>query len=169
VPEDGLSAEENAAKKARAYFNAAQIPTFAIDAALSIQDLPPEKQPGLYVRRICKTEQEASDREMLDYYTQELRQIGGSSLATWTVALAFAVSRQQIFVRSYAFQTRMVSKASQKMLPGAPLSSLMIDPSTGKYLSETDHRERIDAPWVKSIMQENLARLQSTTRLQSTK
>jgi len=42
VREDGWSPGENAAKKARAYFTAAQIPTFAIDAALSIPGLPPK-------------------------------------------------------------------------------------------------------------------------------
>lgn len=159
VREDGRTPEENAAKKARAYFSAAQIPTFAIDAALSIPGLPPEKQPGLYVRRLHKTEQEASDREILDHYIHELRQVGGTSLAIWNIALAFTAPDEPVIVRSYALRARLVSIASQKMLPGAPLSSLMIDEQTGKYLSETDHRERPDAPWVKAIMRENLERL----------
>lgn len=159
VREDGRTPEENAAKKARAYFSAAQIPTFAIDAALSIPGLPPEKQPGLYVRRLHKTEQEASDREILDYYIHELRQIGGTSPAIWDIALAFTAPGEPVIVRSYALRARLVSIASEKMLPGAPLSSLMIDEKTGKYLSETDHRERPDAPWVKAIMRENLERL----------
>ena len=159
VREDGRSPGENAAKKARAYFTAAQIPTFAIDAALSIPGLPPKKQPGLYVRRLHKTDQEATDREILDYYINELRQVGGTSPAIWDIALAFTASDEQVIVRSYALRARLVSEASRKMLPGAPLSSLMIDEKTGKYLSETDHRERPDAPWVKAIMRENLERL----------
>jgi 8-oxo-dGTP diphosphatase len=80
VREDGLTPEENAEKKARAYFAAAQIPTFALDAALSVEGLPAEKQPGTYVRRIGKTDMEASDQEMLAYYSHELEQVGGSSL-----------------------------------------------------------------------------------------
>jgi len=96
---------------------------------------------------------------MLDYYINELRQVGGTSPAIWDIALAFTATDEQIYVRSYAFQALLVSKASQKILPGAPLSSLMIDEQTGKYLSETDHRERMDAPWVKAIMRENLERL----------
>ncbi len=158
VEEDGQSPEENAEKKVRAYYSAARMPTFAIDAALAVEGFPPEKQPGVYVRRIHRSNHEVSDQEMLDYYIRELNQVGGQAPCTWRVALAFMASAQQVFVDTYSFQAVLVAKASQKLLPGTPLSSLMVDPRSGRYFSELDHRDRADAPWVKSIMINNLKR-----------
>ncbi len=156
VREDGTSPEENAEIKARAYFAAAQIPTLAIDAALTIRDFPPEKQPGVYVRRIFGADQEVSDQQMLSHYTYELEQIGGQSVATWKIATAFSISTTKAIVDSLSFSVPILSRPSPKLLPGTPLSSLMFDPKNGKYLSELDHCQRMDAEWVKDIMHKNL-------------
>lgn len=158
VDEDGSSPEENAALKSRAYFAAARLPTLAIDAALSIQDFPAEKQPGVYVRRIYGAGQEVSDRQMLDYYIREINKVGGETQALWTVATSFTISPEITYIDTFHFDAPMVSRPSQVLLPGAPLSSLMIDRRFGKYFSEIDHRHRADAEWVKAIMQQNLAR-----------
>jgi inosine/xanthosine triphosphate pyrophosphatase family protein len=158
VREDGKSTEENAEIKARAYYSAAQVPTLAIDAGLTIGGFPPDKQPGVYVRRIFGTDQEVSDQQMLDYYIGELKQMGGQSVAYWKVATAFTLSPAITFVDTYTFEAQLLSQPSPKLNPGTPLSSLMVDPHSGKYFSEIDHRQRADAEWVKAIMQQNLAR-----------
>jgi len=158
VREDGNSPEENAELKSRAYFAAAQVPTLAIDAGLTIQGFPVEKQPGVYVRRIYGADQEVSDQQMLDYYIQEINAIGGQSLATWKVATAFTISPEITYVDTFYFEALITSRPSQKRLPGVPLSSLMIDRRNGMYFSEIDHRQRADAEWVKTIMQKNLQR-----------
>jgi XTP/dITP diphosphohydrolase len=159
VEEDGDTAGENAAKKARVYCAAAGLPTFAIDAGLEIQGFPPEKQPGLYVRRIYGAGRAVSDEEMLAYYTSELDRIGGRGVAVWRLALAFALPAGEVYVDEYSFEAEMTAVPSPNRLNGAPLSSLMIDPRSGKYLSECDHRERADAGWVEGIMRANLARM----------
>jgi XTP/dITP diphosphohydrolase len=161
VEEDGATAGENAAKKARAYYEVANIPTFAIDAGLEIRGLPLEKQPGLYVRRIHGAGREVSDEEMLAHYSAALQEIGGKGVAVWHLSLAFAISSQQVFVDDYSFESEMVSQPSSHRLPGAPLSSLMLDGRTGRYLSEIDHRQRSDAVWVQQIMRANLQRMQA--------
>jgi inosine/xanthosine triphosphate pyrophosphatase family protein len=159
VEEDGATAQENAEKKARAYYNAARIPTFAIDAGLEIRGFPPEKQPGVYVRRIFGAGREVSDEEMLAHYSGELERIGEKCVAVWRLGLAFAVSESRVYVDTYSFEAEMTPKASPKRLPGAPLSSLMLDARTGAYLSEMDHRQRADAVWVQQIMRTNLQRM----------
>jgi XTP/dITP diphosphohydrolase len=68
VTENGNSPEENAEKKAKVYFAEARMPTLTIDGALHLEKFPPEKQPGVFVRRIYGDSREATDKELLDYY-----------------------------------------------------------------------------------------------------
>ena len=75
VREMGSTPEENALLKARAYFARTSVPTLAVDNALIIDRLPPEKQPGLCVRRLGG--KQASDSELLDHYVRELEEVGG--------------------------------------------------------------------------------------------
>ena len=86
IIEDGKSTTENALKKARAYYQATNIPTIAGDTSLIISKLPINKQPGLYVRRI--NGKELTDDEMLNYYLELLNSIGGKSDAYYTTSLA---------------------------------------------------------------------------------
>lgn len=68
VIEDGKSTQENAEKKARAYFTMTGIPTLAIDGGLHIEKFPLEKQPATMVRRIGGVEHDATDEQVLAYY-----------------------------------------------------------------------------------------------------
>jgi XTP/dITP diphosphohydrolase len=158
VREDGSSTEENAEIKARAYYAVTQVPSLGIDAGLTIGGFAAEKQPGVFVRRIFGADQEVSDQQMLEYYIGELKQMGGQSVAYWKVATALTLSPSITFVDTYHFEALLLSQPSPKLNPGTPLSSLMVDPRSGRYFSEIDHRQRPDAEWVKTIMQQNLAR-----------
>ena len=50
INENGKNAIENALIKARAYANIYDFPVFAMDDNLYIEDIPEDKQPGMYVR-----------------------------------------------------------------------------------------------------------------------
>ena len=50
VEENGKNAIENALIKARAYAKIVNIPVFAMDDNLFIDNIPEEKQPGMFVR-----------------------------------------------------------------------------------------------------------------------
>ena len=52
VEENGKDAIENAIIKAKAYSNVMNIPVFAMDDNLYLENVPEEKQPGMYVRRV---------------------------------------------------------------------------------------------------------------------
>jgi 8-oxo-dGTP diphosphatase len=159
VREDGQSPEENARKKARAYFAEASIPTLAIDAGLHIERFPDEKQPGVFVRRIHGTDRDATDEEILGYYARELDKVGGESIGIWNVSVALATSTGQVLCQSYSLRTRLTSQASEVLIPGAPISSLMIDPATGKHYSEIAYQERPDSRWILEIVEQYLDKL----------
>lgn len=139
VPETGNTPTENAELKAQAYFQASNVPTFSIDVGLHIDKFPPNKQPGVYVRRVQGKEKD--DEEMIAYYTEELQKVGGTSTATWHMGIALA-TKSGVASTDYQRPTTLTAKVSHARIPGAPLSALQIDPKTGKYLSELTWEER---------------------------
>lgn len=142
VEEDGDSTEANARKKAQAYCAASGLPTLAMDAGLSIAGFPADKQPGVWVRRIHGLGREVSDQEALDYYVRELKKIGGESHCTWDTSLALAIPPDYLFCQTFTDERLITARASPIRLPGAPLASLTIDPTTGRYYAELDHHDR---------------------------
>jgi inosine/xanthosine triphosphate pyrophosphatase family protein len=66
IIEDGMTAEENASKKARAYAKSTRLPTLSVDEALYMGGLSPEQQPGTNVRRYMG--KELTDDELLNLY-----------------------------------------------------------------------------------------------------
>ncbi len=67
INENGKNAIENALIKARAYANIYDFPVFAMDDNLYIEDIPEDKQPGMYVRRV--NGKRLSDEQMIEYYS----------------------------------------------------------------------------------------------------
>jgi XTP/dITP diphosphohydrolase len=141
VEEDGGSAEENARKKAKAYSALVSDPVIAIDNALYFDNLPPELQPGLNVRRIPGHTGRPTDTDLLNYFSKLIGEHGGTMRGHWDFACALADKNgvvKEITIQSYR---TFVSKACTTMTPGFPLDSLQID-ETGTYLSEMDPVER---------------------------
>ena len=52
INENGKTPLENAEIKAKAYYEAFQMPVFSCDSGLYFDELQEEEQPGLHVRRI---------------------------------------------------------------------------------------------------------------------
>ena len=159
VEEDGLSTEENAEKKARAYFAASHIPTLAIDGGLHIEKFPAERQPEIFVRRIYGAGQDATEEELLDYYARELDKVGGTSIGTWRGAMALALSNEKVFFDTFTFEAILTSERKGRVPPGAPLNSLMIDPATGKYYSEMAWEEQPHGQWIFEFVKQHIAEL----------
>jgi inosine/xanthosine triphosphate pyrophosphatase family protein len=159
VKEDGLSTEENAEKKARAYFSASHIPTLAIDGGLHIEKFPAEKQPETFVRRIYGADRDATDEELLDYYARELDKVGGTSTGIWRGAMALALSNEKVFFDTFTFRTILASKRKGRVIPGAPLNALTIDPTTGKYYSEMAWEEQPHGRWIFEFVKRHVEEL----------
>ena len=135
VVESADTAEENARIKALAYFAASGIPTFSLDAALRIDGLPAERQPGVHVRRIGGAES-ATDAEMVDYYSALLEKLGARAAGEWTLGIALARDRDHVYSERLTNRTTFVSTPSRARVAGHPLQSLQIDPVTGVYFAE---------------------------------
>ena len=135
IIEDGKSTTENALKKARAYYQATNIPTIAGDTILIISKLPINKQPGLYVRRI--NGKELTDDEMLNYYLELLNSIGGKSDAYYTTSLAL-ITKSGVFTTEIKEDRRILTNKIKRTEDKYkdPLDVISIDPYTGKYFTE---------------------------------
>ncbi len=141
VEEDGTSPVANAEKKALAYQALSRLPTLALDGGLTIAGLPPERQPGVTVRRI-PGRPTATNEDLLRFYEQELKSLGGATTATWHVGLALALSSVRIVTQQTAFPALMRLGRRGPLRPGAPLDCLLSDPISGKAYSEMRHEER---------------------------
>ena len=133
--ETGETPEENARIKAIAYFDATGIPAFSLDAALRIEGLPDDQQPGVHVRRIGGGES-ATDAEMVRHYSALLRRLGGDATGVWTFGVALACDRNHVHAQRMTYRTTLLATPSPVVDPGAPLNSLQFDPARSKYFSE---------------------------------
>ena len=159
VEENGKTPQENAEIKARAYLAESSIPTLAVDAGLTIERFPNEKQPGVFVRRIRGTGEAVSDEEILGYYARELDRVGGQTVGKWEVGIALVTLGGKTFSHTFGLQARFTATRSIALKAGEPLSSLMTDPTTGKYYSELADEERPDSRWIREFVSEHLEEL----------
>ena len=87
VEENGTTAIENATIKAKAYYEATKITTMAMDDTMYIEDIPEDKQPGVFVRRV--NGKRLNDEEMIDYYTDLVKTYGkdGKLKTKWILGM----------------------------------------------------------------------------------
>ncbi len=140
VQETGKNAIENAYLKAKAYFEATGIVTIGIDDNLFIEELPEEKQPGTNVRRI--NGKELTDEEMIQYYTNLVKENGGKLTAKWVYGM---VIYNGIEAKEYSWSKAhfyFVDKPSEKRNPGYPLDSISVMPEFNKYFVDLTQEEK---------------------------
>jgi inosine/xanthosine triphosphate pyrophosphatase family protein len=144
VIEDGKTPEENALKKAKAGFEATGRPSFGVDYWFYIQGISDEKQPGPFVRRIFVEggkRKEATDDEMLDYYTKLVDGLGGRTKGLWNSAIALITGAGKSYTDNFTRETILTSERSSKRTKGEPLNSIQIDSKTGKYFTDLTKEE----------------------------
>jgi len=145
VIEDGKTPEENALKKAKAGHDATGMTTFGVDYWFFIEGIPDEIQPGPYVRRIFTgkkgARKEATDEEMLDYYTKLIADLGGKTKGLWRSAIAMVTRAGKSYADSSTRDTVLTSVRSPNETRGEPLNSVQIDPKSGKYFTDMTKEE----------------------------
>lgn len=140
VDENGRNAIENAYIKAKAFGDVSKMITIGMDNCLFIDGIPEEKQPGTHVRRVNgKT---LTDEEMLDYYTNLVKEYGGKLNAKWIFGMV-VYNQGQTKEYSWSKDTfYLVDKPCKKLTPGYPLDSMTIIPQFDKYLAELTLEEK---------------------------
>ena len=141
IDENGRNAIENAYIKAKSYYDKTKIPTIGMDNNLFIEELPEEKQPGTHVRRI--NGKELNDDEMIDYYTNLVKENGGKLTAKWVYGMVIC-SRKGINKFTWSKDHfYFVDKPCEKRNPGYPLDSMTIVPEFNKYLVELTEEDKV--------------------------
>lgn len=136
VEENGKDAIENALIKARAYYEATGITTMAMDDNLFLENVPEDKQPGMYVRRV--NGKSLSDEEMIDHYSNLASIYGenGKLTSRWVYGMAIINNGKE---STYAWSKEdfyLVDKPSQIIQPGYPLNTISINKKLDKYFTE---------------------------------
>ena len=126
IEENGKDAIENALIKARAYSKVVDIPVFAMDDNLYLENVPEDKQPGMYVRRV--NGKRLNDDEMIEHYINLVKEYGTDGKLTCRWVYGMAVINNDI-ESTYTWSKEdfyMVDTQSDKINPGYPLNLLQI-------------------------------------------
>lgn len=125
VEENGKDAIENASIKARECYKKTNMPSIGMDDTLYLENVPEDKQPGLFVRRVNgKT---LNDDEMIEHYTNLVKQYGidGKLYCKWIYGLAVIDAQGKENTYTWSKDNfYMVDIASRKINPGYPLNSI---------------------------------------------
>ena len=134
VEESGKNCVENAYIKAKSYFDATGITSIGMDNTLFIEEFPENKQPGTHVRRV--NGKELSDEEMIEYYSNLVKEHGGKVTAKWVYGMVvYSENGYESFTWNKD-EFYLVDKISEKRNPGYPLDSMSIDKIINKYFVE---------------------------------
>lgn len=144
IEENGKDCIENALIKARAYYNKTGMVTFAMDDNLYIENIPDNKQPGMYVRRV--NGKRLSDEEMIEYYSNLAKEYGidGKLTARWVYGMALIKDGKE---HTYTWSKKdfyIVDKPSTIINPGYPLNSISVNKKLNKYFTELTEEDKLE-------------------------
>ena len=140
INENGKNAIENAYIKAKTYYEATKIPTIGMDNNLFIENLPEEKQPGTYVRRI--NGKELNDDEMIEHYTKLVKEHSKKLMAKWVYGMVVCSDKGTAEFSWNKEHFYFVDTPSENRNPGYPLDSISIIPEFNKYLVDLTEKEK---------------------------
>lgn len=142
IEENGKNAIENALIKARAYSKTVNIPVFAMDDNLYLENVPEEKQPGMYVRRV--NGKRLSDNEMIEHYLKLVKEYGinGKLTCKWVYGMAVINNGKESTYTWSKEDFYMVDKPSNKINPGYPLNTISINKKLNKYFTDITDEDK---------------------------
>lgn len=143
IQEDGQDALENALIKARNYYQETGITVMAIDDNLFLENVPMEKQPGSFVRRVNK--KRLSDLEMLEYYINLVKEYGtdGKLNAYWLYGLALIKDDLEFTYTWKSADFYLVDTKSETIETGYPLNSISLNKKLGKYFTDLTESDKL--------------------------
>lgn len=144
IEENGKDAIENALIKARAYYEKTKIPTLAMDDTLYLENVPTNKQPGMYVRRVGgKT---LTDDEMISYYSVLAKEYGknGKLTARWIYGMALIKDGKEYTYTWSKNDFYIVSTPSNIINPGYPLNTISINKKLNKYFTDMTAEDKLE-------------------------
>lgn len=137
MDENGNNVMENALLKARECFKKTNMPSIGMDDSLYLENVPLDKQPGLFVRRV--NGRVLNDEEMLNHYTNLVKQYGidGKINSKWIYGLAVIDENgNESMYTWFKDNFYMVDTVSDKINPGYPLNSISKYKKIDKYFTD---------------------------------
>ena len=135
VNENGNNPTENAIIKAKAYNQATNMVTIAIDDGLFLNNVPNEIQPGTHVRRV--NGKRLNDKEMIEHYISLVNEYGTNGELTGYFRKGVAiVTGNNTYTFEHKSNRKFTNKQSNVIDEGYPLASIQIIESIGKFKSE---------------------------------
>ena len=133
IEENGKTAIENATIKAKTYYEATKMTTMAMDDTMYIDDIPDDKQPGVFVRRV--NGKRLNDEEMLNYYTNLVKTYGkdGKLNTKWILGLVIIKDGKISTYTDVTSEYYLVDTPAKDMREGYPLSSILVNKKVNKY------------------------------------
>ncbi|MDR1641296.1 MAG: hypothetical protein LBT59_16515 [Clostridiales bacterium] len=151
IDESGDNPLENAIIKAKAFYKALGKPVFSEDSSLYFEEVPPELQPGVHVRRV--NGKSLTDPEMTAYYANLAKRYGGKLTAQYRNAVCFAVSENVILTRFapdiWSERFLLTDTPHEKRVDGFPLDCLSVRIKSGKYFYDDTYDEFRHEGWVR--------------------
>ena len=157
IEENGQNAIDNALIKARAYQKVVNLPILAMDDNLYIDNIPNDKQPGMFVRRV--NGKRLTDEQMIEYYANLAKVYGDNGKLTcrWVYGIALINNNQE---KTYTWSKEdfyLVDKPSNKINPGYPLNSISVNKKLNKYFTDiTDDEKKKDESDVIDFISNNI-------------
>ncbi|MCL2168813.1 MAG: hypothetical protein FWB74_02170 [Defluviitaleaceae bacterium] len=143
IEENGSSPLENARIKARAYFEALNMPVFSADSGLYIDGLADARQPGLNVRGDGDW---MTDDDAIAHYCALAKEMGGRMTARYKNAICLILADGTVHeymgddIASTPFY--MVDVPHHVRHEGFPLDSLSVSIKTGLYYHDMDNNSK---------------------------
>jgi len=134
VEENGNNPKENSIIKAKAYYEAFNMPVLADDSGLILDRLPQDKQPGVFVRR--HEGKELSDEELIELYSGEIEKVGGETTGGFIIAITIIDKNGNIYTNEVKHERLFISKPCKERNPGYPMNSLIYNKETDEYLAQ---------------------------------
>lgn len=158
VKETGNTPKENSIIKAKAYYTAFNMPVLVDDSGMILDKLPPEKQPGVFVRR--HNGKELTDEEIISLYSEEIEKIGGKTTGGFIIAITIIDENGKIHTNEKKHNRLFVSKPCEERTQGYPMNSLIYNEKTGEYLAQVYDGQNIykgnsfenDLKFIKSVL-----------------
>ena len=114
-----------------------------MDDNLYLENVPEEKQPGMYVRRV--NGKRLTDDEMIEYYTNLVKKYGeeGKLSCRWIYGIAVINKGKE---RTYTWCKEdfyMVDIPSDRVNPGYPLNTISINKRLNKYFTDITEEDKV--------------------------
>ena len=114
-----------------------------MDDNLFLENVPDDKQPGMYVRRI--NGKRLNDEEMLNHYIGLVKEFGTNGRLTcrWVYGMAVINNGKEYIYTWSKEDFYMVENLSNKIQPGYPLNSISVNKRLNKYFTDMTEEDKL--------------------------